>query len=565
MIQFMKAWGFVLSRPVVFGLSGLMLICGAAESRAQDMSFDPVYGGLTALPRDNGANLAVIYAANGFSTERIIDQLGQTQVSYDYSAAGARTIRAEAMNGAETQTVDLSATRFLSSGAQQYFLPGRNYVYSAPGGDAAQTLTYITDRQGSVRSLIGRNGDIGQRIDYDLAGLPMDETSPGCAGDTDCASAVAMFDLRREQLQYRDALGLYDNHARFYDPIRQRFLHRDPARQSISPYSSRRGDPANFVDLNGAEPDFLFAAPVVSSLILKYATTDNITANILEFAGVFSGSVTPYDVAHINTRAYSVGPRPSSYERTQAFRKSFAYQLFMKSSKRFLLTKTASDRRKIFEETFFPFLERLSSFRPMPNHGAIETFTLGTPEGILTGRAGSDLFGISMNATPGIGHISFAIFAKDEHAGKVYGGALGLDRATGAHLFSMAAYAYHKKWGVGSIKELTGDWSENSTNLSVFRDHIEHGHAPIWAANHTPTGKYANRFLALSVQSEEDIRGCRGESMERITDAVQVSATFRPLSQSKKTLGRKRDLSQMSGNREDTRPVKGTFGPVFSE
>lgn len=470
------------------------------------------------------------------------------------------------MNGAETQTVDLSAMRFLSRDAQQYFLPGRNYLFSAPGAGTAQTMTYITDRQGSVRSLVGENGDIVQRIDYELAGLPTDVLSSGCAGDTDCASVVAAFDLRREQLQYRDALGLYDNHARFYDPVRQRFLHRDPARQSISPYSSRRGDPVNFVDLNGAEPDFLYySAKQMANTIDQFVGVDTITDTIMEFADIVGRHPTPFDLAHINRQSYNTGPNPSSLDVAMASNKTFAYQLFMKSSKIFLSIRTDSQRRKIFEEKFFPALNNSGSFVRDSDSGPFETFVFGTPEAVEAGDAGFGSFGITMFSSPHVGQISFSIFGLDEHARGVMGGHLGLDEATGVHLFSIAAYAFHKKWGIGKIKELTGDWSENSTNLTVFRDHIGDGHDPIWAANYTPTGKYANRLLGLSVQSEKDIVGSEEESMQNISKAVQVSATFRPLSQPNKKSERKRGLSDISGNREDTRPVKGTSGRVFSE
>lgn len=56
------------------------------------------------------------------------------------------------------------------------------------------------------------------------------------------------------RMEYDASIGLYYDHARYYDPDTGRFVSPDPAHASKDPYNYANSDPVNFVDVNGRQP-----------------------------------------------------------------------------------------------------------------------------------------------------------------------------------------------------------------------------------------------------------------------------------------------------------------------
>lgn len=528
-----------------YGVGLVLSVFVAVSAGAQSATYDPVYGGQILLSQAGGTSIAFLYDVDGFSPAHVSNQTSGAQFAYAYSAGGHRLVRTDITGTDPSHMIDLGAARFRDSGGLEYFLPGNRYIYSDPGAATSETLTFVADRQGSVRGLIDQSGGVVQRFGYGVAGAVTDEASL-CGSDAICASAVGAFDLRREQLQYREALALYDNNARFYDPASQRFGQRDPAGQSVSPYSSRRGDPVNYIDRNGAEPDFAYyPTSGIEKTIRNRADVDTVAQTIMEFADIRGNHLTPYDVNYINQQSFA-GNRD----------KTVAYQLYMKSSKNDLASKDSNARRKIFDDNFFPFVENDGKFEVRVGDDELRKFLFTGTDQVPDFWTGIDSFGIVMTVSEK-NHLFFAVNAQGIEERQTLGRSLGVKEATGTHLFALGAYAIHKELDIQSITSLTGEWMaaksvEDSTNYHIFSKYFAQTKDPVWAANNTPTGKWASRFLGLSLDNRDNIEGI---DKNEITDDVWV--TFqRPLRSpsSESEASRKRGFSQISGGDETIYP-----------
>ena len=115
---------------------------------------------------------------------------------------------------------------------------------------------FLHDHQGSVRCIADSSGRIIKRLDYTPFGIPQqpltsDELQPGFAG-----------------LFYDPAVGLYITRARTYDPQTGRFLQIDPQHRiplgspkDLSPYTYCGGDPVNYIDQTGFQPQSPLVPP----------------------------------------------------------------------------------------------------------------------------------------------------------------------------------------------------------------------------------------------------------------------------------------------------------------
>jgi RHS repeat-associated protein len=126
----------------------------------------------------------------------------------------------------------------------------KSYFYSLDGTDDFHAVFiagvgerwFLKDHLGTVRGTLDENGDLVSWTDYDAFGnivgpMPPDAGLPRFAG--------------RFQL---DAVGLYENRRRFYDPVVGRFTQPDPIRfkgRNINFYAYVGNDPLTFTDPSG--------------------------------------------------------------------------------------------------------------------------------------------------------------------------------------------------------------------------------------------------------------------------------------------------------------------------
>jgi RHS repeat-associated protein len=145
------------------------------------------------------------------------------------------------------------------------------YVYGPSGllaVEAASTYFVLSDHLGSSRLLLDEEGQVVAGYDY----LPFGSLSRSYGPKVDLLSA------RYTGQRWDAATGLYNYHARLYDPDLRRFYSRDPAGQYASPYLYVGNNPISLVDPTGMLSDtgwrdriFSFiigAAEVITGIVL---------------------------------------------------------------------------------------------------------------------------------------------------------------------------------------------------------------------------------------------------------------------------------------------------------
>jgi len=98
-----------------------------------------------------------------------------------------------------------------------------------------QSIILVTDQDGVISS----------SMDYNAYGT------------LNRSSFVSGKDVSRKKfagMEYDASLGLYYNHARYYDPDLRRFISPDPANAGIDPYNYTEGNPVNYHDPDGRMP-----------------------------------------------------------------------------------------------------------------------------------------------------------------------------------------------------------------------------------------------------------------------------------------------------------------------
>lgn len=112
-------------------------------------------------------------------------------------------------------------------------------------GDSAAYHYVFTDRLGSLRAVVDDNGQVEQWVDYHSGGLPS------------TTATAPMLDDRLHALKPWAAfhgLALYDNAARWHDPVFCRFLSPDPLAHKaphLSPFAHCANNALNLLDPTG--------------------------------------------------------------------------------------------------------------------------------------------------------------------------------------------------------------------------------------------------------------------------------------------------------------------------
>ncbi len=249
---------------------------GFAPSRALRFSYDPGTKMVQAVQEAGGTELRFLYGGN---TERIVKEVWQN---------GERHRHKLYVRGANSYP--LFEQTFDTNGAvQQETL----YLFG-PGGlvgmrRAGEYHTLLKDHLGSVRQVVGQDGDVIARYDYLTFGSLVDRREP---------ESGFMPYLYTGQ-EYDQEIGLYNYRARFYASEIGRFLDVDPKRQFFSPYLYAANDPVAYVDPTGTFSfKSLFSAiggVLIGAVEILVGVAVDVVAGVLEV--VTGGLSTPASVA----------------------------------------------------------------------------------------------------------------------------------------------------------------------------------------------------------------------------------------------------------------------------
>ncbi|MEG2599943.1 MAG: RHS repeat-associated core domain-containing protein [Muribaculaceae bacterium] len=128
------------------------------------------------------------------------------------------------------------------------------HIYNEAGyvdiDEAAGTYCYnfyVRDYLGSVRAVVGANGELWQFNDYHVTGIPSSQFGQLNADDH--------LHTGKEYNAF-NGLHMYDNNARTQDPILGRFTSPDPLAEkypNLSPYAHCMNNPLKYVDPDGKQ------------------------------------------------------------------------------------------------------------------------------------------------------------------------------------------------------------------------------------------------------------------------------------------------------------------------
>jgi RHS repeat-associated protein len=197
-----------------------------------------------------------------------VDATSNTQVDMKYDVLGRR-IQKSVTIGSQTKIEN-----YYHSGHQVIEVRDENdqllrqYIYGNGideiirmdkyEGDTVTSYYYHTDDNGSVTAITDSDGNLVERVTYDIYGMP---TFWDAAGNEIPKSSIGNNILFHGR-EYDDELNLYYFRARYYDPIMGRFLSTDPMgyTDSMNLYQGFYMNPFNFTDpwglnlkLSGAE------------------------------------------------------------------------------------------------------------------------------------------------------------------------------------------------------------------------------------------------------------------------------------------------------------------------
>jgi RHS repeat-associated protein len=118
-------------------------------------------------------------------------------------------------------------------------------------GGTFTSYYYHTDASGSVTAITDANGQLVERVTYDIYGMPTFFDADG----NEIAKSSIGNNILFHGREYDDELNLYYFRARYYDPIMGRFLQTDPMgyTDSMNLYQGFNMNPMNFLDPLGTE------------------------------------------------------------------------------------------------------------------------------------------------------------------------------------------------------------------------------------------------------------------------------------------------------------------------
>ena len=239
-------------RTALGGSLGAMTLPAALASASYDAANRLTNWAGTALSYDLNGNLLSDGSKtfNWDARNRLAALSGAASASFAYDPFGRRTGR----------TVGAVATGFVYDGinpvqeltgttpkANLLTGPGVDAVFART--DSTGTKSFLTDALGSSLALSDAAGTLQTQYSYEPYGKT---TASGAASDN------AVQYTGREN----DQTGLYFYRARYYDPLRQRFVSEDPIglEGGINPYVYVNNAPTMYVDPSGENPVIIAGA-----------------------------------------------------------------------------------------------------------------------------------------------------------------------------------------------------------------------------------------------------------------------------------------------------------------
>src|SRR5437588_4048062 len=142
----------------------------------------------------------------------------------------------------------------LQDGTANYIYGPTGILEQVPTSGPSQAYYYHTDQLGSVRAITDQSGNRPATYSYDAYGVPT-------------AATGGLTNSFRYAGEYTDTeSGLLYLRARYYDPVTQQFLTRDPiVAQTEQAYAYASDNPLNNTDPDGLAPESQLACPDSSS------------------------------------------------------------------------------------------------------------------------------------------------------------------------------------------------------------------------------------------------------------------------------------------------------------
>ncbi|XP_062543381.1 uncharacterized protein LOC134210946 [Armigeres subalbatus] len=214
--------------------------------------YNPVSNRATMMTLTDGKNLTFYYDAQGERImKRVSDSLGNTlkEVHYIRDEFGRTLVERQISYFSTDLLQDVLVTAYVygPKGLVGFFR--RDEFYSV-----------ITDHEGSTRLVI-KGDEVVAAYDYLPYGHLMREYGNNPLGH---------ISYRYTGQEYDEETGLYNYHARFYDPSIGRFYQIDPKGQYFSPYKYAGNSPISMIDPDGQFAWFLIPLIIVLGITGAY-------------------------------------------------------------------------------------------------------------------------------------------------------------------------------------------------------------------------------------------------------------------------------------------------------
>jgi RHS repeat-associated protein len=206
-------------------------------------------GGSTLVYDANGNLISGGGRAPVWNAENLITQIGTTQFKYD--ALGERVKKT---SGTTTSLFPFGDDYEITNGVVTKYISIEGVGVVAKkvtGGSSPGTYWFLSDHLGSLQGVLDGNGAAISRRTY----RPYGQTLGQAGSHTESRGWI---DQRNDP-----ETGLTYLHARYFDPQLGTFLSADPigVEGGINQYAYGFGDPVNWADRSGLDPNFVFCYP----------------------------------------------------------------------------------------------------------------------------------------------------------------------------------------------------------------------------------------------------------------------------------------------------------------
>ncbi len=216
----------------------------ALHKGIEQIDYHPVSNRATKIKLIDSRALEFYYDARGERVlKRVYDKAGETikEIHYIRDEFGRALVEREVTYIAGGLRPDVSVTAYIYGPRGLFGFIRNNEFYSV-----------ITDHEGSIR-LVVKGDEVVAAYDY----LPYDNLMRKYESDPE-----GQISYRYTGQEWDEEIGLYNYHARFYDPNIGRFYQIDPKEQYFSPYKYAGNSPVSMVDPDG-ELAFLVLLPFI--------------------------------------------------------------------------------------------------------------------------------------------------------------------------------------------------------------------------------------------------------------------------------------------------------------